>query len=166
MALIRLSEKEYQTLYEIALSTNDVRILRRAQAILWLSEGEEVEEVANQLMVAPRTVYRWVTRYNERKHQDMVFRVADAQRSGRPKTVQGVIDPLISKILDEDPRAYGYAATVWTVPLLCQYLKDAHRFSVSPQSVRLSMERLDMAWKRPRYTLARRSPTWRQAKGG
>jgi transposase len=133
-----------------------------------LSEGEEVEEVANQLMVAPRTVYRWVTRYDDRKYLDMVFRVADAQRSGRPKAVQGVIDPLISKILDEDkdPRAYGYAATVWTVPLLCQYLKDAHRFSVSPQSVRLSIERLDMAWKRPRYTLARRSSTWRQAKGG
>ena len=164
--LVSLSKKEYQTLYEIALSTNDVRILRRAQAILWLSEREQVEEVANQLMVTPRTVYRWVTRYNERKHLDIVFRVADAQRSGRPKTVQEVIDPLISKILEEDPRAYGYAATVWTVPLLCQYLKDAHRFSVSLQSVRLSMERLEMVWKRPRYKLARRSPTWRQAKGG
>jgi transposase len=166
MALIRLSDKEYQTLYEIALSTNDVRILRRAQAILWLSEGEAVEEVANQLMVAPRTVYRWVTRYNKRKHLDMVFRVADAQRSGRPKTVQGVIDPLISKILDEDPRAHSYAATVWTVPLLTQYLKDVHQLSASSQSVRLCIERLDMAWKRPRYTLARRSPTWRQEKGG
>jgi transposase len=149
MALIRLSDKDYQTLYEIALSTNDVRILRRAQAILWLSEGEQVEEVANQLMVTPRTVYRWVTRYNERKHLYMVFRLADTQRSGRPKTVQGVIDPLISKILDQDSRAYGYAATVWTVPLLCLYLKDVHRLSASSQSVRLCIERLDMAWKRP-----------------
>jgi transposase len=57
-------------------------------------------------------------------------------------------------------------ATVWTAPLLRQYLHDRHHLQASRRSVGLAIARLGIAWKRPRYALARRAPTWRQAKGG
>jgi len=55
---------------------------------------------------------------------------------------------------------------VWTAALLVCYLNDNHRIAVSCQSVRLALARLRVRWKRPRYTLALRPDTWRQAKGG
>lgn len=101
-----------------------------------------------------------------RKAQPIEWRVADATRSGRPKTVSGVIDPLIEAVMDEDPRQYGYSATSWTAPLLERYLDEWQGQAVSTQSVRLAIDRLDIRWKRPRHSLALRPRYWRQAKGG
>ena len=60
----------------------------------------------------------------------------------------------------------GYRSTVWTAALLRQYLRDVPRIEVSQRSVSRALERLGIVWKRPRDDLARRSSTWRQAKGG
>ena len=77
-----------------------------------------------------------------------------------------MIDTLLSEVIEGDPRQWGYHATVWTAPLLRQYLHDVQHFKASRRSVGLAIARLGIAWKRPRYDLARRTPTWRQAKGG
>lgn len=164
--MITVSDKEYQSLLETVYLTPDTRVLRRALALLWLSEGEDVPFVADHLLVTPRTVYRWIERFDNRDRQNMARRVADGQRSGRPPTVSGIIDELILPVLDQAPQELGYQATAWTAPWLGQYLRDVHPLSVSRQSVGLALDRLDFLWKRPRYRLARRSPRWRQAKGG
>jgi transposase len=164
--LIHLSPTDYQNLLEVAYATHDPRQLHRAQALLWLHEGDTVDEVATRLFVTPRTVFRWRSRFQTRQALALPARLADGPRSGRPKTVSGIIDTLLSEVIDGDPRQWGYHATVWTAPLLRQYLRDVHHLQVSRRSVGLALARLDITWKRPRYALARRAPTWRQAKGG
>jgi transposase len=163
---LSLSPKEYQRLIEVAHTTHDPRQLHRAQALLWLHAGDTVEEVATRLFTTPRTVFRWLRRFQGRQALALHARLADGPRSGRPKTVHGIIDPLIGEVIDGDPRQLGYHSTVWTAPLLSQYLRDVHHMQASRRSVGLAMARLGIAWKRPRYDLARRAPTWRQAKGG
>jgi transposase len=73
---------------------------------------------------------------------------------------------LIAEVIDSDPRDLGYHATVWTAPLLREYLKQVHGIEVSRKSVSLALDRLRVRWKRPRHQLALRPRTWRQAKGG
>jgi transposase len=163
---LRLSPTDYQNLLEVAQATHDPRQLHRAQALLWLHEGDTMEEVATRLFVTPRTVFRWRSRFHERQALALPARLADGPRSGRPKTVSGLIDARLSEVIDGDPRQLGYHSTVWTAPLLRQYLRDVHHIQASRRSVGLAIARLGMAWKRPRYALARRAPTWRQAKGG
>jgi transposase len=163
---LNLSPKEYQRLIEVSQTTHDPRQLHRAQALLWLHEGDTVEEVATRLCTTPRTVFRWTRRFHDRQALELPARLADGPRSGRPTTVHGIIDTLISAVIDGDPRHLGYHSTVWTAPLLRQYLHDVHHIEASRRSVGLALGRLGIAWKRPRYDLARRAPTWRQAKGG
>jgi transposase len=163
---LRLSPTDYQNLVNVAHSTHDPRQMHRAQALLWLHDGDTVDEVAARLFVTPRTVLRWCHRFHERQTLALPARLADGPRSGRPRTVHGLIDTLISAVIDGDPRQLGYHSTVWTAPLLRQYLCDVHHIQTSQRSVGLALARLDIAWKRPRYALARRAPTWRQAKGG
>jgi transposase len=163
---LSLSPKEYQRLIEVAQTTHDPRQLHRAQALLWLHEGNTVEEVATRLFTTPRTVFRWTRRFHDRQALELPARLADGPRSGRPKTVHGIIDTLISAVIEDDPRQLGYHSTVWTAPLLGQYLRDVHHIQASRRSVGLALARLGIAWKRPRYDLARRAPTWQQAKGG
>lgn len=161
-----LSTRERTALEELAAHTDQARVLRRAQALLWLDEAEPVQEVAERLGVARQTLYNWATRFHHRPTRDVAARVADAPRSGRPRTADEIIDPLIAAVIECDPREWGYRSTVWTAPLLMQYLYEAHHCVVSSDSVRLAIARLKIRWKRPRHQLARRLPTWRQAKGG
>lgn len=166
MIRITLSDKEYQQLLAVARSAHDPRALQRAQALLWLSAGDDVTEVAQRLFVTPRTIYRWVHRFQQYRSLALGPRLSDRQRSGRPRLAGGGLETLLAPILEEDPRKRGDRSTVWTAAVLRQYLHDVHRLEVSQRSVSRALARGGITWKRPRYDLARRSTTWRQAKGG
>lgn len=139
---------------------------RRAQALLWLAQGFSVEEVADLLSISRQTVYNWARRFEDRAEGDLRHRLADAPRSGRPPTAQGIIDPLLAEVIDRDPRELGYRATGWTNALLRRYLQEVHQVSVSRRSVSRALARLAIIWKRPRHQLALRPDSWRQSKGG
>ena len=166
VAVFRLNNRERQGLEDLMGHPTEATALRRTQALLWLDGGESVQEVADRLRVSRQAVYKWLAQFQERKAFSLQIRVAPGARSGRPRTVRGVIEPLIDTVIDSNPREWGYQATVWTAPLLVQYLAEVHHLRVSRASVSLALVRLRIRWKRPRHQLARRSPTWRQAKGG
>ncbi len=166
MTELVLTGRVRATLLDVMAHTNDARVLRRAYALVWLDAGETVADVAEQLKVSRQSVYNWLERFVARGDLPVALRLRDADRSGRPVTVQGIIDPLLDAIIDSDPRAFGYRSTIWTVPLLVRYLEEQHQVRASPQSVRLALARLEIDWKRPRHRLALRTETWQQAKGG
>ena len=166
MASVMLSTRQRIELETFMLHTPSAKERCRAQAVLWLDEGEAADQIAELLHVSRQTVYNWAERYLQRQGPDISSRLADAPRPGRPPTALGIIDPLIAEVIDTDPRSLGYHATVWTAPLLGEYLKQGHGIEVSRKSISLAIARLRFRWKRPRHHLAQRPETWRQAKGG
>jgi transposase len=164
-APFRLTPQQRRTLQCLVRVTRDAHLLRRGQALLWRAEGERASVIAERLGVSRQTVHNWVTRFAARDGS-ATTRLADAERSGRPASAQGTIDPVIAELIDTDPRGFGYAATAWTAPLLQKHLAAQHQTMVSIISVRRAIHRLRRRWKRPRYRLALRPATWRQAKGG
>jgi transposase len=168
MTLIHLSARERKQLQSLLARGPGARGSTRAQALLWLAAGESVARVADLLGVSRRTVYYWIQRFQESDHaeQDLACRLDDAPRSGRPRTVSGIIDPLIAEVIDRAPRDLGYPATGWTNALLRRHLKEVHGLTVSRRSVSRALARLRIRWKRPRHQLALRPETWRQSKGG
>jgi transposase len=166
MSAFQLRAWERRQLLNLLGHPHDAKQLRRAQALLWLHEGQPVLRVAELLCVEPRTVYNWAYAFRERTDLDPLARLPDAPRSGRPPTALGIIDPLIDAVIDDDPRDYGYRATAWTAPLLQRYLEEAHGIEASRKSVSRAIARLGICWKHPRHRLGLRPDTWRQAKGG
>ena len=81
--------------------TRDVRVVKRAQALLWLSDGDTPDEVADRLWVTPRTIYHWIERFEGRDDWPLAERLADAPRSGRPNRVAQRLDPLIEQFMDD-----------------------------------------------------------------
>ncbi len=166
MAPFQLQPHERHVLSRIAGSAPTAKELTRALALLWLDEGETVEEVAQHLFVSRQTVYNWWARFRQRSDQSLQARLQDAPRQGRPPTAKGIIDPVLEEIIDTDPRIYGYRHTVWTAALLQHYLRKVHGLVVCRRSIGLAIARLGIRWKRPRHVLGQRPQTWRQAKGG
>ena len=166
MIQVHVSEDELAEVRALVQGAADASVLRRALAISWLTSGVSLSEVARRLCVTRPTVYNWVQRFEKRSDLEIVDRLADAERSGRPPTAGGTIDSLIEQIFETDPRELGYRQTVWTADLLVLYLKQAHRIETSAATVKRAISRLGLIWKRPRYELSLQSKTWRQAKGG
>ena len=166
MAPFQLQPHERRVLSRIANSARTAKELTRAQALLWLDEGDTIEEVAQRLFVSRQTVYNWLLRLHQRSSQDIRSRLQDAPRPGRPPTALGIIDPLLEEVIDTDPRLHGYRHTVWTAGLLQHYLRKTHGLIVCRRSISLAIARLGIRWKRPRHVLGQRPDTWRQAKGG
>jgi transposase len=166
MSILKLKRHEYSELESILRNAVDVRIYRRTQAILWLSEGATVDEVARLLRMSRQTVYNVVSRFCERSGCPLTERLADGVRAGRPASAREVIREVVPKVIETDPRDLGYAQTVWTAELLRNHIETNHGARVSLRSIQTTLRELDLRWKRPRHTLARRAPNWRQAKGG
>jgi len=161
-----LSGSERSHLESFVLHAPSGRESCRAQALLWCDEGEPVQEIADRLQVGRQTIYNWIDRFQQREDAALDARLRDAERSGRPPSALGIVDPILDALLEQDPRSYGYSANVWTAGLLQQYLRERHGIEVSRKSVNRALARLRVRWKRPRHVLSRRPDTWRQAKGG
>jgi transposase len=166
MAVIVLSSAGRRALEALVARPRDGRQDRRAQALLWLAKGERPTAVAQRLRVHRATVYAWATRYRGRGPQRVAGRLLDRARAGRPRQLAVWVETILVTVLETEPCTQGYRAAQWTTPLLCQYLREHQTLAVSEVTVRRGLHRLGDRWKRPRYILARRSPRWRQAKGG
>jgi transposase len=142
MTLIALTDRQRAELEGAVMRTPSAKECCRAQALLWLADGESAEEVADLLPVSRQTVYNWVSRFRQRAGLDLGTRLRDAPRPGRPRTGGGVIDPLIAEVIDSDPRTLGYHATVWTAPLLSRYLREHHQLAVCDRTVSRAIARL------------------------
>jgi transposase len=166
MARLSLSDRQRGELERVVSRTPVAKERCRAQALLWIADGADVAEVAELLQVSRQTVYNWLSRFQERAELDLRARLLDAPRLGRPRTASGTIEELVAAVIDDDPRDFGYHATVWTAPLLSRYLRDHHAIEVSDRTISRAIDRLGIRWKRPRHELALRPETWRQSKGG
>ncbi len=166
MAVIALSSASRRALEAIVARPRASRPYRRAQALLWLAEGEGPTAVAQRLRVHRDTSYEWAKRFRERGLQPAATCLLDRTRTGRPRQLAEMVARGIVTMIDTDPQAQGYRAAQWTAPLLRRWLRDQQALAVREVTVRRCLHRLGYRWKRPRYGLARRSPYWRQAKGG
>src|SRR3954466_500993 len=118
MAQLILSPRQRSELEYLASHNPVAKERCRAQALLWLDEGDTPEQVAESLRVSRRAVYYWASRIHDRPGADLKGRLADAPRSGRPRAGDGGADHRIAEVIDSDPRELGYHSTVWTAPLL------------------------------------------------
>lgn len=143
MSLLALNSQERRALEELVVPSALTNEVRRAQALLWLDQGESPQVVAERLHVSRQTVYNWAARFkNRRGALDVPARLVDEKRSGRPGIYPPIIDPLIRAVLEREPLEFGYHSHHWTPTLLSHYLRDIHHVTVCRASVGLALKRL------------------------
>jgi transposase len=166
MTLIRLAARAYRTLQKIIQSSPNARQVRRAQALVWLHENETVQAVATRLRLSRQTIYDIVHRYRMRSHLPVIERIRDLPHPGRPTTQRQRTQQIIQALLTHSPSRFGYRSPIWTVPMLRTQVEKRLQRRISRDTVRRALRPMRYRYKRPRLVLARRSPLWRQAKGG
>ena len=161
-----LSLSERRALAKQIRGTKDVKVLKRSQALLWLSEGISIHEISQRFDVSRQTIYDWVSSYRNRCNESFVSRLQDRPKSGCPPRKSALILRELDRLLSASPSQHGYHHAEWTASLLAQVLKREYAVEVSTKTIRRCLQQSHYVWKRPGYALARQSVTWAQEKGG
>jgi transposase len=166
MARISLSDSQRRELQHLACRGRDAQMVRRAQGLLWLDQGEHPIAIAHRLGVTREAVYSWARRLRGMVDRPLAQGLRDQPRSGCPRRKRHAVEELVEQVMDARPSEYGYQAEGWTATLIRYHLQAKQAIEVSETTVRRCLKGMGYRWKRPRYVLARRDPFWRQAKGG
>ncbi len=166
MHLIKLSLAERRALAHQMHRTKDFKVLKRAQALLWLSEGIAASHAAKRLGINRRTIYSWVSSYQNRRGNTFSSRLQDRPKPGPYPRKSSLVLRELDALLQESPQRYGYHYTEWTASLLAKVLKRDRHVDISTKTIRRCLKQSHYVWKRPGYALARQAPTWAQEKGG
>jgi len=120
---VRLTPEQHSELTSLVRSTRAAAgLVKRAQIVLALAEGESYAAIGERLQVPPSTIARWKQRFVK----DGVRGLHDAPRSGRPKRIGLQLE---AKIIAETQKPPPSPFTHWSAPRL------ARRIEVSTSTV-------------------------------
>jgi transposase len=152
MSLV-LTAAERTALERAAAGERRVRAWRRFRAVL-LAADAGPEAAAQALGCSRSSVYAWIAAWR----RDGLGGVVERPRGGgRPALLGCDGSALLARLLAEDPRARGWPADGWTVPLLREELRRAG-YPAGDKTVRRALHRLGWGWRRPTDRPGRRGP--------
>lgn len=159
-----LSEEEQQSL-TAGLRSSDAFVLRRCQMLLASARGEAVPIIAKALCCDEQTVRHAIHAFNQQG------RAALQAGSSRPHHLATVLRADVTAeqfktLLHRPPRDFGYETSLWTLDLL---VKQCVRLGwmarpVSIETMRQTLSRLGINWKRAKRWITSPDPLDQQKK--
>jgi transposase len=134
-------------------------------AVRLAGEGWPAKEIAAITGASVRSVHygcRAWQRSTQRRRPEKAL--AEKSHPGRQPGVSALNRERLLAEMAQDPRALGYAAANWTVPLLASHLQRL-ALPVTARTLRRRLHAAGLGWKRPRYVFAVPEPNVTQKKG-
>ena len=149
---------------EAGLRSSDAFVLRRCQILLARARGERASMIAQHLGCDDQTVREAIHAFNAVG--------LDALRPGsrRPHTLQAAFDAeraeQLRALLHRSPRTFGKPSSVWTLELAAQVSFEQGLSSerVSHETIRATLQRLGVGWKRAKRWLTSPDPAYARKK--
>jgi transposase len=158
-----LTEAERRAL-EAALRSSDAFVLRRAQILLASAQGERVPGIAPRVGFSHQGV-RQVIHAFEREGLGVL-----ARQSTRNRTLYYCFDSAgataLRDLLHHSPRLFGKETSVWTLELAAEvaYERGLTAWRVSDETIRATLARLGVRWKRAKHWITSPDPEYARKK--
>jgi transposase len=149
---------------EAGLRSSDAFVLRRSQILLASGRGERASTIAHHLGCDDQTVREAIHAFNTVG--------LDALRPGsrRPHTIRVAFDAdraeRLRALLHQSPRTFGQASSLWTLELAAQvsFEQGLTAERVSGETIRATLQRLGVGWKRAKRWLVSPDPAYARKK--
>jgi transposase len=138
------------------------RVAQRAQMVLLSAQRRTVPEIAALFEASRATVRFWLRQFDA----EGPVGLRDEPRSGRPRKVTPQAEEELVSWLKQDPQRAdpAYLATFWTVAMLLLHLGARLQLALSPATLRATLHRLGLRWRRPRLAMPRKTDPAKAAK--
>jgi transposase len=153
---IGLKPKDRKVLLKLYRKSSDPALRLRAHVLLLLADGHAWSRIATMLFTSPRTISRWQRRF-EQGGIDAVF----GAKRGRPAVlVVWWVGIVVRWVIQKSPRDFGFLRSRWSCGTLVLLLWEEHHINVSAETVRRSLAREQIVWRRPRPVLGLKDPDY------
>jgi transposase len=159
-----LTESERQQL-TAGLRSPDAFVLRRCQIVLASARGEQVPTIARSLGCSDQCVRNAIRAF------DALGLGALERRSTRPHTSSAAFRPALAEqlraLLHQSPRTFGLKTSLWTLELAAKVSFDQGltQQRVSGETIRVTLLRLGVKWKRAKNWITSPDPAYERKKG-
>jgi transposase len=149
---------------EAGLRSSDAFRLRRCQILLASARGERTTQIARALSCNRQTVLEALHAFNERGL------AALTPASRRAKTIHRAFEPesaeRLRALMHQSPRTFGKPTSVWTLELAADvsFAEGLTPTRVSGETIRATLKRLGVRWKRAKQWLTSPDPEYARKK--
>jgi len=157
------TEEERETI-ESGLRDKDIFVLRRCQILSFSSDGLSIDEIAQRVGNHRETVRLLINGFNEEGVSVL------KKGSKRPHNIQRAYSEENAKKLKElihrSPRDFGKPTGLWTLGLLAEvsYSEGLTEKKVSSETVRQTLKKLGIRWKRAKHWISSPDPLYAHKK--
>jgi transposase len=137
-------------LSEAGLS-GDLKMWRRAKAVLGYICGKSVIELAVELDVNRSAINKWLIWYEDDGAQGLRTRM---RPGAAPRLDDTQRDQLVA-LIEQGPRVAGYSSGVWTGPMIADLIEERFCVRYHNHHVPRLLHQLGFSVQRPRRRLAR-----------
>jgi len=156
MRKLRISDVEIMRLavqQEIARS-EESRYDHRLHGILLVSHGLTCYQVGEWLGQDPRTIQRWVKRFETHGFSGL----QEGERCGRPRKLTETQWEAVDGELRRPPRTLGYAPNLWDGKLLAHHLAKVHGVDLGVRQCQRMFRDMGFRLRKPRPVIAKSDP--------
>jgi transposase len=146
------------------LRSSDAFVHRRAQIVFASARGEQAPQIARHLACDPQTVRNAIAAFNTRGL------AALRKGSSRPHRFRVAFDlargEQLRALLHQSPRTFGKPTSLWTLALAADvsFEQGVTAERVSGETIRATLERLGIRWKRAKRWITSPDPEYPRKK--
>lgn len=161
---IRPLTDDERSALEAGLRSADAFVLRRCRILLASARGERPSRIAQQLGCATQTARNAIRAFNSRGPDALL------EGSSAPRTIHRAFDQgraeSLRVLLHQSPRCFGRSTSLWTLDLAAQvsFERGLSRERVSDETIRRTLGRLGVNWKRAKKWIASPDPEYARKK--
>ncbi len=159
-----LSQEEREAL-EAGLRSKDAFVLRRSQILLSSSHGQSPPKIAKSLGCGSQTVRNAIHAFNRRGLDALVA------GSSLPKHTHAAFEQrsaeALKELLHHSPREFGKETSLWTLEDAAEvsFEEGLSKRRVSGETIRATLLRLGVRWKRAKRWISSPDPEYGRKKG-
>lgn len=158
-----ISEEEREAL-EAGLRSRDAFVLRRCQILLASSRGQSPPKIAGSLGCGSQTARNAIHAFNRRGMDALIV------GSSRPTRVHAAFEEraaeALKELLHRSPREFGKQTSLWTLDdaALVSFEEGLTERRVSGETIRATLARLGVRWKRAKRWIISPDPEYARKK--
>lgn len=155
-----------RTAMTAGLRSKDTFVLRRCQILLASARGERAPRIAEQVGCDDQTVLDALHAFNARG-LDALRKGSSRAHHPRPQAFPGERAEQLRALLHRSPREFGHPTSVWTLELAADVscAQGLTATPVSGETIRLTLKRLGLGWKRAKQWITSPDPEYIRKKG-
>jgi transposase len=143
---IALGRAQRKRLLDLYRKDPDPCVRLRAHIVLLLSDGQAWSLIGAVLFCSSATIARWKGRFEA----GGIDALLAEGRGRRPRLLVAWAVTVVTWVRTLTPRDFGYCRSRWCCATLAVVLYDTHRVRVSDDTVRRTLRREGLVWRRPR----------------